>query len=101
MPVLSIVTPVRNSAAYLSHAVESVARLTVSHEHIVIDAGSTDGTVELLKGRDDPQLQWISGPDHGQTRAVNKGRSRASGELLASLTGDDEQICDAVDLAAG
>jgi len=85
MPVLSIVTPVRNSATYLSHALESVARLTVSHEHIVIDGGSTDGTVELLKGRGDPQLQWISEPDHGQTHAVNKGFSRASGELLAWL----------------
>src|SRR5947208_3904187 len=99
MPVLSIVTPVRNSATYLSHALESVARLTVSHEHIVIDGGSTDGTVELLKGRDDPQLQWISEPDQGQTHAVNKGFARASGELLAWLNGDDELISDAVDRA--
>ena len=99
MPVLSIVTPVRNSATYLFHALESVARLTVSHEHIVIDGGSTDGTVELLKGRDDPQLQWISEPDQGQTHAVNKGFSRASGELLAWLNGDDELISDAVDRA--
>jgi len=101
MPVLSIVTPVRNSATYLSHALESVARLTVSHEHIVIDGGSTDGTVELLQGRDDPQLQWISEPDRGQTHAVNKGFSRASGELLGWLNGDDELISDAVDRAVG
>ena len=101
MPALSVVTPVRNSAAYLSDALDSVARLTVSHEHIVIDGGSTDGTAELLEGRDDPQLQWISEPDRGQTHAVNKGFSRASGELLAWLNGDDELISDAVDRAVG
>jgi glycosyltransferase involved in cell wall biosynthesis len=99
MPVLSVVTPVRNSAAYLPHALDSVARLTVSHEHIVIDGGSTDGTVELLQSRDDPYLHWISEPDRGQTDAVNKGFARASGELLAWLNGDDELISDAVDRA--
>jgi glycosyltransferase involved in cell wall biosynthesis len=99
MPVLSVVTPVRNSAAYLSHALDSVARLTVAHEHIVVDGGSTDGTVELLQSRDDPQLQWISEPDRGQTHAVNKGFARASGELLAWLNGDDELISEAVDRA--
>ena len=99
MPVLSVVTPVRNSAAYLPHALDSVANLTVPHEHIVIDGGSTDGTVELLEKRGDPQIQWISEPDRGQTQAVNKGFARASGELLAWLNGDDELISDAVDRA--
>ena len=99
MPVLSVVTPVWNSAAYLPHALDSVARLTVPHEHIVVDGGSTDGTVELLQNRDDPQLQWVSEPDRGQTHAVNKGFARASGELLAWLNGDDELIPDAFDRA--
>jgi glycosyltransferase involved in cell wall biosynthesis len=99
MPVLSVVTPVRNAAAYLPYALDSVARLTVPHEHIVVDGGSTDGTVELLRNRDDPQLHWISEPDRGQTHAVNKGFASASGELLAWLNGDDELISDAVDRA--
>jgi glycosyltransferase involved in cell wall biosynthesis len=99
MPVLSVVTPVWNSAAYLPYALDSVARLTVPHEHIVVDGGSTDGTVELLQNRNDPQLQWISEPDRGQTHAVNKGFARASGVLLAWLNGDDELISDAVDRA--
>ena len=99
MPVLSVVTPVRNSAVYLPHALDSVARLSVPHEHIVIDGGSTDGTVELLQNRDDPGLHWISEADRGQTHAVNKGFARASGELLAWLNGDDELISDAVDRA--
>lgn len=99
MPILSVVTPVRNSVAYLSHALDSVARLTTPHEHIVVDGGSTDGTVELLENRNDPQLRWISEPDRGQTHAVNKGFARASGELLAWLNGDDELISAAVDRA--
>jgi glycosyltransferase involved in cell wall biosynthesis len=99
MPVLSVVTPVRNSAAYLPHALDSVASLTVTHEHIVVDGGSTDGTVELLENRHDPQLLWISEPDRGQTHAVNKGFARASGEFLAWLNGDDELISDGVDRA--
>src|SRR5205823_5456090 len=60
----------------------------------------TDGTVDLLRNRDDPQLRWISEPDRGQTHAVNKGFERASGELLAWLNGDDELISEAVDRAA-
>jgi glycosyltransferase involved in cell wall biosynthesis len=99
VPSLSIVTPVRNSAKYLAHALDSVARLTVSHEHIVVDGGSTDGTLELLESRGDPDLQWISEPDRGQTDAVNKGFLRARAELVGWLNGDDEFISDAVDRA--
>jgi glycosyltransferase involved in cell wall biosynthesis len=98
-PVLSVVTPVYNSARYLSDTLESVARVTVPHEHIVIDGGSTDGTVELLEARADPRLRWLSEPDRGQTHAVNKGFAQARGALLAWLNGDDEYVADAVDRA--
>ena len=94
-----MVTPVYNSARYLPETLASVARLTVPHEHIVVDGGSTDGTVELLEGRDDPRLQWVSEPDRGQTHAVNKGFSRAQGVLVGWLNGDDEYVPDAVDRA--
>jgi glycosyltransferase involved in cell wall biosynthesis len=99
MPSISVVTPVYNSARYLPHALDSVSRLTVPHEHIVVDGGSTDDTVALLEARNDPGLRWISEPDRGQTDAVNKGFSRAEGDLLAWLNGDDELISDAVDRA--
>jgi glycosyltransferase involved in cell wall biosynthesis len=98
-PALSVVTPVYNSARYLTATLASVARLKVPHEHIVVDGGSTDGTVELLESRHDPQLQWVSEPDRGQTHAVNKGLSRAKGELLGWLNGDDEYVAEAVDRA--
>jgi glycosyltransferase involved in cell wall biosynthesis len=97
MVSLSVVTPVYNAARYLPYALNSVAALTVPHEHIVVDGGSTDGTLALLESRDDANLRWISEADRGQTDAVNKGFSRAQGELLAWLNGDDEFISDGVD----
>jgi glycosyltransferase involved in cell wall biosynthesis len=99
VPDLSVVTPVYNSAHYLAATLDSVARLTASHEHIVIDGGSTDGTVALLESRDDSSLSWVSEPDRGQTHAVNKGFERAQGELLGWLNGDDEYVSAAVDRA--
>jgi len=98
-PVLSVVTPVYNSARYLSETLESVSRLATPHEHLVVDGDSTDGTVELLEARDDPQLRWVSEPDRGQTHAVNKGFAQARGELLGWLNGDDEYVAAAVDRA--
>ncbi len=98
-PVLSVVTPVRNMAKYLPDTLDSVASLSTPHEHIVVDGGSGDGTVELLSGRDDPALSWTSEPDRGQTHAVNKGFERARGELVAWLNGDDAYFPEAVDRA--
>ena len=63
-------------ARYLPDTLDSVAALRAPHEHIVIDGASDDGTVELLEGREDPHLTWISEPDSGQTEAVNKGLRR-------------------------
>jgi glycosyltransferase involved in cell wall biosynthesis len=99
VPDLSVVTPVYNSARYLAATLDSVGSLTVSHEHIVIDGGSTDGTVALLESRDDSSLNWVSEPDRGQTHAVNKGFERARGELLGWLNGDDEYVSESVDRA--
>src|SRR4029079_8021412 len=86
-------------ARYLPDTLDSVASLRAPHEHIVIDGASDDGTVELLEGREDPHLTWISEPDSGQTEAVNKGLRRAQGELLAWVNADDAYIPEAVDRA--
>jgi glycosyltransferase involved in cell wall biosynthesis len=96
MTVLSIVTPIYNSARYLPHALASVSAIQTPHEHIVIDGGSEDGTVEILE---QSSAQWISEPDRGQTHAVNKGLERATGDLVAWLNGDDEYVPEAVDRA--
>lgn len=97
--MLSVITPARNMAAYLPDTLDSVAALSTPHEHIVIDAASEDGTVELLRGREDPNLAWISEPDRGQTEAVNKGLARSRGELIGWLNGDDAYLPAAVERA--
>jgi glycosyltransferase involved in cell wall biosynthesis len=99
MTKLSVITPARNMASFLPQTLDSVAALRTPHEHIVIDGASDDGTVELLEGRDDPHLTWVSEPDSGQTEAVNKGLSRADGDLLAWVNADDAYISGAVDRA--
>jgi glycosyltransferase involved in cell wall biosynthesis len=99
MTLLSVVTPVRNQARYLGETLESVAALTVPHEHVVVDGGSDDGTVELLEASEDPHLSWVSEADHGQTDAVNKGFARARGDLVAWVNGDDAYVPEAVDRA--
>ena len=97
--MLSVITPARNMARYLPDMLDSVAALRTPHEHIVIDGDSDDGSVELLEGREDPHLTWISEPDSGQTEAVNKGLRLARGDLLAWVNADDVYIPEAVDRA--
>lgn len=99
MTRLSIVTPTFNSAPYLAETLDSVAALRTPHEHIVIDGGSTDGTVDLLAARDDSALTWVSEPDRGQTHAVNKGLARATGDILAWINGDDVVVPEGIDAA--
>jgi glycosyltransferase involved in cell wall biosynthesis len=97
--MLSVVTPAFNMARYLPQTLDSVAALATPHEHIVVDGASDDGTVELLRSRDDPNLKWTSEPDRGQTEAVNKGLERSRGELIGWLNGDDAYLPGAVDRA--
>jgi len=97
--VLSVITPSFNSARFLADTLDSVAALRTEHEHIVIDGGSEDGTVELLSQRNDPSLVWVSEPDSGQTEAVNKGLARARGDLVGWLNADDAYRPEAVDRA--
>jgi glycosyltransferase involved in cell wall biosynthesis len=98
-PLLSVITPSFNSARFLEETLDSVAALRTPHQHIVIDGGSSDGTVTLLESRSDPSLEWVSEPDRGQTDAVNKGLARASGELVGWLNADDAYVPEHVDAA--
>ena len=98
-PLLSVITPARNMGRYLPDTLDSVAALRTPHEHIVVDGASDDGSVELLEGREDPHLIWISELDTGQTNAVNKGLGMARGDLLAWVNADDAYIPDVVDRA--
>src|SRR5215831_6799614 len=97
--MLSVITPARNMARFLPDTLDSVAAVRTPHEHIVVDGASDDGTVELLEGREDPHLTWISEPDSGQTEAVNKGLGLARGGLLAWVNADDAYLPAAVERA--
>ena len=89
---LSVITPSLNQARYLCDCLGSVrvaAARAAPHqvEHIVIDGGSTDGSLDILRAA--PDIRWISGPDTGQSQAINKGLAMASGDILAYLCADD------------
>jgi glycosyltransferase involved in cell wall biosynthesis len=87
-PKTSIITPSFNSIATIRDTIESVLRQEFPNwEHLVIDGGSTDGTVELLKTY--PHLIWVSEKDEGHYHAMNKGVERATGEVVTILNSDD------------
>ncbi|HEB13072.1 MAG TPA: glycosyltransferase [Actinobacteria bacterium] len=88
-PLVSIVMPSFNQQQFIEEAIQSIVNQDYPNlELIVIDGGSTDGTLEILK-RYDSQLHWISEPDNGQSHAINKGFKRAQGEIVAWLNSDD------------
>jgi glycosyltransferase involved in cell wall biosynthesis len=84
----SIITPVLNRAAFIGAALDSVETQRAGDvEHIVVDGGSTDGTLELVYGREG--IRCVSEPDRGLYDAINKGVARARGELIGLLNSDD------------
>ena len=91
-PLVSIVTPTLQRATFLERTLRSVRAQQYSNvEHIVVDGGSTDGTLELLERYSGTyNLRWISEPDRGMYDAINKGLRLASGEILAYLNSDDQ-----------
>lgn len=88
MPRISIVMPTLNQQRYLRTAVDSILNQPCEAEIIVIDGGSTDGTLDILKSYGD-QIRYVSEPDHGQSDALNKGLRMASGEIVGWLNSDD------------
>ena len=88
---ISIVTPSFNQVAYLPKTAQSILSQQgdLDLQWIVIDGGSTDGSVDLLKSMTDPRLLWLSEPDNGQAHAINKGMTLADGEIVGWLNSDD------------
>ncbi len=88
-PRISIVTPSLNQAAFIEATLRSVLDQNYpALDYLVIDGGSTDGTLDILK-KYGHRLRWISEPDRGQADAINKGFRLADGEVWAYLNADD------------
>jgi glycosyltransferase involved in cell wall biosynthesis len=97
-PRISIVTPSFNQRLFLEQTMRSVLGQQGSFDiqWIVVDGGSTDGTIDLLKSINDPRVQWTSEPDNGQADAVNRGLRRADGDLIGWINSDDLYVPDAL-----
>lgn len=99
-PRVSVVTPTLNMARFLRQTVDSVLSQDYPHlDYLVMDGGSTDGTVELLRSYGE-RLRFVSGPDGGQGDAVNRGFKDTSGHVFAFLNADDTYRAGAVAAAA-
>src|SRR5689334_5694547 len=98
-PLVSIVTPTYNMAPFLEEAIQSVLSQDYGNiEYIVMDGGSTDGSLDILR-KYEGRLRWTSGPDRGQTDAINKGFLQSAGAIFAFLCADDTYLPGAVDKA--
>jgi glycosyltransferase involved in cell wall biosynthesis len=89
-PKISLVTPSMNQGRFIAATIQSVlAQGYPNLEYTIVDGGSTDGTLDVIRAHSHQLASWVSEPDSGQTDALMKGFSRCSGELLNWLNADD------------
>ena len=98
-PLVSIITVVYNGEKFLEETIQSVISQTYENvEYIIIDGGSTDGTLDIIKRYEDKIDYWISEKDKGIYDAMNKGIDVASGEIMGLINADDWYEKDTIDM---
>lgn len=99
-PRLSVITPSYNQGRYLERTIRSVLDQGYEDlEYVVVDGGSTDESVEIIKRFEDRLAWWVSEPDDGQVDAINKGIRGTSGEVVAYINSDDYYLPGAFEAA--
>jgi len=101
IPLVSIITVVYNGEKYLEQTIQSVINQTYKNiEYIIIDGGSTDGTLDIIKRYEKHISYWVSEADKGLYDAMNKGIKLAKGELVGMINSDDWYELEAVEIMA-
>jgi glycosyltransferase involved in cell wall biosynthesis len=101
-PKLTVITPSFNQGNFIERTIRSVLDQGYPNlEYVIVDAGSTDQTLEIIRRYEDRLAWWVSEPDEGQSDAINKGLAGTSGEIVAYLNSDDYFLPGAFETAVG